>query len=77
MADFAARKNFNSGFTGLITTSVIFAVIGATCLVGFETLRQLKRLPHVHFRGFHRGEAEDVEYDKERRKARRLLTRSK
>ncbi|KDN44067.1 hypothetical protein K437DRAFT_274687 [Tilletiaria anomala UBC 951] len=51
MADFAARK-INPGFTGLISTSIIFFVIGGVCLVGFETLRQLKRLPRLHFRSF-------------------------
>ncbi|KAK0535913.1 hypothetical protein OC834_001357 [Tilletia horrida] len=40
----------NTTFLGLATTTAIFAGIGGTCLIGFETMRQLKRLPHVHFR---------------------------
>lgn len=44
MADYKAR-NFNTAFSGLITTVVIMAVVGTCCLVGFETLRQMKRLP--------------------------------
>jgi len=39
----------NTTFLGLATTTAIFAGIGGTCLVGFEVMRQLKRLPSVHF----------------------------
>ncbi|KAK0547677.1 hypothetical protein OC846_004765 [Tilletia horrida] len=42
----------NTTFLGLATTTAIFAAIGGVCLVGFETLRQLKRLPTTHFRSF-------------------------
>ncbi|CAD6901065.1 unnamed protein product [Tilletia controversa] len=39
----------NTTFLGLATTTAIFAAIGGTCLIGFETMRQLRRLPTVHF----------------------------
>ena len=70
MADFESRKNFNSSFTGLITTSVIFCVLGGLALIGFETLRQLKRLPHLSFRSFRQ------EKDKEKRRANRRNQRN-
>lgn len=53
MADFEDR-NFNTAFTGLITTTGIFAVIGGACWIGFEVLRQMRRLPNTHFAKFWR-----------------------
>ncbi|PWN50853.1 hypothetical protein IE53DRAFT_368546 [Violaceomyces palustris] len=54
MGDFQER-NFNTGFQGLVTTTAIFCAVGGTCLVGYETLRQLRRLPTVRFTKFWRG----------------------
>ncbi|CAO1613033.1 unnamed protein product [Parajaminaea phylloscopi] len=48
MADYKER-NFNTAFSGLTTTVIIMAVVGACCLIGFESLRQLKRLPRRRF----------------------------
>ncbi|CAO1636976.1 unnamed protein product [Sympodiomycopsis kandeliae] len=48
MVDYGER-NFNTDFSGLITTVIIMAVVGGVCLSGFETLRQMKRLPDRHF----------------------------
>ena len=75
MADFESRKNFNSSFTGLITTSVIFCVLGGICLVGFETLRQLKRLPTLSFRSFRDEKKKQLRRDKRRkeRRGRKLI----
>ncbi|KAE8222855.1 hypothetical protein CF319_g4016 [Tilletia indica] len=39
----------NTTFLGLATTTAIFAGIGGVCLIGFETMRQIKRLPNVQF----------------------------
>lgn len=49
MADFESRRGINTSFKGLSTTVGIFAVVGGICLVGFETMRQLRRLPRVAF----------------------------
>ncbi|MCO5590615.1 hypothetical protein L7F22_044586 [Adiantum nelumboides] len=48
MADYQSR-DVNVSFKGLTTTVAIFGVIGSICLIGFETLRQLRRLPKVGF----------------------------
>ncbi len=76
MSDIQSR-NFNTGFRGLITTAAIFAAIGGVALIGFETLRQLKRLPHVHYRSLraepNRGDRLEDRYERERIRARRRL----
>lgn len=54
MADFHSR-NFNTSFSGLITTVIIMGAVGGACLVGFETLRQMKRLPGKRFVPFWKG----------------------
>jgi len=46
MADYASR-DVNTSFKGLTTTVAVFAAIGSICLIGFETMRQLRRLPKV------------------------------
>lgn len=48
MADYASRY-VNTSFKGLSTTVGLFAIIGGICLIGFETMRQLRRLPQVAF----------------------------
>ena len=44
-----ADRNFNTGFQGLVTTTAIFAAVGGAAIIGYETLRQLRRLPRVEF----------------------------
>ncbi|UZJ54928.1 hypothetical protein CBS101457_004248 [Exobasidium rhododendri] len=48
MADYASRQ-VNTSFKGLTTTVAIFAAVGSICLIGFETMRQLRRLPKASF----------------------------
>lgn len=59
MADINDR-NVNTAFTGLLTTVAIFGGVGAICLIGFETFRQFRRLPNVHFTRFWRNPNRDV-----------------
>lgn len=51
MVDYEGR-NFNTAFSGLITTVAIMGAVGGCCLIGFETLRQMKRLPRKRFVSF-------------------------
>ncbi|PWN32848.1 uncharacterized protein FA14DRAFT_110789, partial [Meira miltonrushii] len=44
MADLYSR-NVNTKFSGLTTTVALFGVVGGLAIVGFETLRQMRRLP--------------------------------
>jgi hypothetical protein len=48
MADYASR-DVNTSFKGLTTTVAIFGAVGSICLIGFETMRQMRRLPNVSF----------------------------
>lgn len=38
-------REINTAFKGLATTVAIMGGVGGACLIGFETLRQMKRLP--------------------------------
>lgn len=53
MAD-ADSKHFNTSFQGLITTCVIFGVVGSISAITYESLRQLRRLPKTRFTKFWR-----------------------
>lgn len=44
MADVSDRLS-NTSFAGLASTVAIMGGIGLVCLTGFETMRQMKRLP--------------------------------
>lgn len=44
MGDYES-KNFNSTFDGLVSTAYILAGTAGTCLLAFETVRQLRRRP--------------------------------
>ncbi|PWZ02394.1 hypothetical protein BCV70DRAFT_205050 [Testicularia cyperi] len=39
------NRNFNTSFQGLVTTCAIFAGVGGAAAIGYETLRQYRRLP--------------------------------
>ncbi|TKY85905.1 hypothetical protein EX895_005446 [Sporisorium graminicola] len=56
MAD-ADRRTFNSSFQGLVSTCVIFAVVGGISAITYESLRQLRRLPRTRFTKFWRKDA--------------------
>ncbi|EPQ28682.1 uncharacterized protein PFL1_03985 [Pseudozyma flocculosa PF-1] len=60
MSDFEG-KNFNTGFQGLVTTAAIFAGVGGAAIIGYETLRQLRRLPKVEFVRFWKQKRADRE----------------
>ncbi|KAN0061715.1 hypothetical protein ACQY0O_005707 [Thecaphora frezii] len=60
MSDFEER-NFNTGFQGLVNTSAIFAGVGGAAIVGYEVLRQLRRLPRVQFVKFWKEKRRDRE----------------
>ncbi|CBQ73188.1 conserved hypothetical protein [Sporisorium reilianum SRZ2] len=51
MADLNERT-INSSFQGLVSTCVIFAVVGSISAITYESLRQLRRLPRTRFTKF-------------------------
>ncbi|CDS00941.1 hypothetical protein [Sporisorium scitamineum] len=56
MAD-AKERTINSSFQGLVSTCVIFAVVGSISAITYESLRQLRRLPRTRFTKFWRKDA--------------------
>lgn len=57
MADLPERQ-INSNFQGLVSTCVIFAVVGSISAITYESLRQLRRLPRTRFSKFWRKDAD-------------------
>ncbi|SPO25460.1 uncharacterized protein UTRI_03120_B [Ustilago trichophora] len=61
MADLDGRnadgRGINSNFQGLVSTCVIFAVVGSISAITYESLRQLRRLPRTRFTKFWRKDA--------------------
>ncbi|EST05403.1 protein of unknown function DUF221 [Kalmanozyma brasiliensis GHG001] len=51
MAD-ATERQINSSFQGLVSTCVIFAVVGSISAITYESCRQLRRLPRTRFSKF-------------------------
>lgn len=41
----ASKRLTNTAFSGLASTVAIMGGVGMVCFTGFETLRQIKRLP--------------------------------
>ncbi|KAJ9478986.1 putative transmembrane protein [Pseudozyma hubeiensis] len=56
MADLKERQ-INSSFQGLVSTCVIFAVVGSISVITYESTRQLRRLPRTRFTKFWRKNA--------------------
>ncbi|PWN18768.1 hypothetical protein BCV69DRAFT_62337 [Microstroma glucosiphilum] len=60
MTDYADR-NFNTEFSGLATTVAIMGGVGGACLLGYETLRQMKRLPRRSMVKFWQNSSREAE----------------
>ncbi|SNX84519.1 uncharacterized protein MEPE_03228 [Melanopsichium pennsylvanicum] len=56
MAD-ASERSINTSFQGLVSTCVIFAVVGGISAITYESTRQLRRLPRTRFSKFWRKDA--------------------